>query len=106
MPFTELHLSEKGMVCKELRKGQRDRIVERDQSGESSKRISKALKTVIMEWRRNGTTGILSRTGQREKKTVREAVHVQIIGLKMVCEVFSFLFTSQGCVDLSTVYFY
>lgn len=55
------------MVCKKLREGQKDLIVERDQSGEGSKRISKALKTVVKERRRNGTTEILSKTGSPSK---------------------------------------
>uniref|UniRef100_A0A674EJM0 Tc1-like transposase DDE domain-containing protein n=1 Tax=Salmo trutta TaxID=8032 RepID=A0A674EJM0_SALTR len=75
------------MVHRELPKHQRDLIVERYQSGEGYKRISKALhipwntvKTVIIKWRKYVTTETLPRTGRPSKiyektrrKLVREA---------------------------------
>uniref|UniRef100_A0AAY5KHF6 Transposase n=1 Tax=Esox lucius TaxID=8010 RepID=A0AAY5KHF6_ESOLU len=74
------------MVRTELPKHQSDLIVERYQSGEGYKIISKALdiwntvKTVIIKWRKYGTTGTLPRTGRPSKiyekmrrKLVREA---------------------------------
>uniref|UniRef100_A0AAY5L2M0 Tc1-like transposase DDE domain-containing protein n=1 Tax=Esox lucius TaxID=8010 RepID=A0AAY5L2M0_ESOLU len=72
------------MVHKELPKHQRDLTVERYQSGEGYKIISKALdipwntvKTVIIKWRKYSTTGILPRTGHPSKmneKTRRKLV--------------------------------
>uniref|UniRef100_A0AAY5K3U8 Transposase Tc1-like domain-containing protein n=1 Tax=Esox lucius TaxID=8010 RepID=A0AAY5K3U8_ESOLU len=75
------------MVRRELPKHQKDLIVERYQSGEGYKRTSKALdipwntvKTVIIKWRKYGTTETLPRTGRPSKidektrrKLVREA---------------------------------
>ncbi|KAM9392316.1 transcription factor BTF3 homolog 4-like isoform 2-T2 [Pholidichthys leucotaenia] len=75
------------MVRRELPKHQRDLIVQRYQSGEGYKRISKALsipwntvKTVIIKWRKYGTTVTLPRTGRPSKideksrrRLVREA---------------------------------
>lgn len=62
------------MGHKELTKYQRDLIVERYESGEGYKIISKALniiwctmKTVINKWRKCGTTVTLSRTGKKKK---------------------------------------
>uniref|UniRef100_A0AAY5JXF0 Transposase Tc1-like domain-containing protein n=1 Tax=Esox lucius TaxID=8010 RepID=A0AAY5JXF0_ESOLU len=95
------------MVCRELPKHQRDLAVERYQSG-GYKRISKALdipwntvKTVIIKWRKYGTTDSLPRTGHPSKmyektrrKPVREASKRPTATLKelQVC------LASTGCV--------
>ncbi len=62
------------MVRRELSKHQRDLIVERYQSGEVYKIISKAIdipwntvKTVIIKWRKYGATVILPRAGHPSK---------------------------------------
>ncbi|XP_077420004.1 histone-lysine N-methyltransferase NSD2 isoform X2 [Vanacampus margaritifer] len=74
-------------VRRELPQQQKDLIVERYQSGEGYKRISKTLgmpwntvKTVIVKWRKYGTTENLPRTGRPSKldekmrrKVVRKA---------------------------------
>ncbi|XP_077348675.1 ubiquitin carboxyl-terminal hydrolase 14 isoform X1 [Lithobates pipiens] len=81
------HSSAKAMVRRELPKHQRDLIVKRYQAGEGYKRISKALdipwntvKTIVIKWRKYGTTVTLPRTGRPPKidektrrKLVREA---------------------------------
>uniref|UniRef100_A0AAY5L3A7 Transposase Tc1-like domain-containing protein n=1 Tax=Esox lucius TaxID=8010 RepID=A0AAY5L3A7_ESOLU len=96
------------MVHRELPKHQRDVIVERYQSGEGYKRISKALdipwntvKTVIIKWRKCGTTEILPRTGRPSKidektigKLVREASKRPTATLKELQE----FLASTGCV--------
>uniref|UniRef100_A0AAY5KP51 Transposase Tc1-like domain-containing protein n=1 Tax=Esox lucius TaxID=8010 RepID=A0AAY5KP51_ESOLU len=88
------------MVRRELPKHKRDLIVERYQSGEGYKRISKALdiprytvKTVIIKWRKYGTTETLPRTGSPSKidekgrrKLVREASKMPTETLKELQE--------------------
>ena len=96
------------MVRRELPKHQRDLIVERYQSGEGYKIISKALdipwntvKTVIIKWRKYGTTETLPRTGRPSKidektrrKLVREASKRPTATLKELQE----FLASAGCV--------
>ncbi|KAI3368570.1 hypothetical protein L3Q82_025577, partial [Scortum barcoo] len=53
--------------CRELPKHQRDLIVQRFQSGEGYKRIWNRVKTVIIKWRKYGTTVTLPRTGRPSK---------------------------------------
>ncbi|XP_049588240.1 uncharacterized protein [Syngnathus scovelli] len=99
---------------RELPQHQRDLIVERYQSGEGYKRISKALniswstvKSVIVKWRKNGTTVPLPRTGRPSKidektrrELVREAVKRPTATLK---ELQQFL-ASTGCsVHVTTI---
>ena len=96
------------MVCRELPKHQGDPIVERYQSGEGYKIISKALdipwntvKTVIIKWRKYGTTVTLPRTGRHSKidektrrKLIREASKRPTATLKELQE----FLASTGCV--------
>uniref|UniRef100_A0AAY5KT08 Tc1-like transposase DDE domain-containing protein n=1 Tax=Esox lucius TaxID=8010 RepID=A0AAY5KT08_ESOLU len=96
------------MVRRELPKHQRDLIVEKYQSGEGFKRISKVLnvpwntvKTVIINWRKYGTTETLPRTGRLSKnyekmrrKLVREASKRPTATLKELQEYLA----STGCV--------
>ena len=95
------------MGRKELTKQIRDLIVEKYQSGEGYKKISKALdipwntvKTIINKWRKYGTTVTLLRTGRPPKidertkrKLVREAAKRPTATLK---ELQQFL-ASTGC---------
>ncbi|XP_061542774.1 chromodomain-helicase-DNA-binding protein 6 isoform X3 [Phycodurus eques] len=71
---TQSHLTAQVLVRKELPQRQRDVIVQRHQSGEGYKRISKALnvpwstvKAVIIKWRKFGTTESLPRSGRPSK---------------------------------------
>ena len=96
------------MLRIELAKHQRDRIIQRYQSGEGYKRISKELniprntvKTVIIKWRKYGTTVTLPRTGRPSKiddktrrKLVREAAKRPTATLKELQE----FLASTGCV--------
>ncbi|XP_077389408.1 uncharacterized protein LOC144026561 [Festucalex cinctus] len=99
---------------RELPQYQRDLIVERYQSGEGYKRISKALniswstvKSVIVKWRKNGTTVPLPRTGRPSKidektrrELVREAVKRPTATLKELQE----FLASTGCsVHVTTI---
>ncbi|XP_037106284.1 uncharacterized protein LOC119122170 isoform X4 [Syngnathus acus] len=106
--------SRESFHSRELPQHQRDLIVERYQSGEGYKRISKALniswstvKSVIVKWRKNGTTVPLPRTGRPSKidektrrELVREAVKRPTATLK---ELQQFL-ASTGCsVHVTTI---
>ncbi len=96
------------MVHRELPKHQRDLIVERYQSGEGYKRISKALdipwntvKTVIIKWRKYGATVILTSNGcpskideKMRRKLVREAAKRTTATLKELQE---FLSLPKAC---------
>ena len=69
LPFSELHLTAKFIVCGELPKHQRDLNVERYHSGEGYNRISKGLnqpwnrvKTLVIKWRDYGATVTLPKT--------------------------------------------
>ncbi|XP_019752572.1 uncharacterized protein LOC109532249 [Hippocampus comes] len=99
---------------RELPQHQRDLIVERYQSGEGYKKISKALsipwstvKSVIVKWRKNGTTVPLPRTGRPSKidektrrELVREAVRRPTATLKELQE----FLASTGCsVHVTTI---
>ncbi|XP_061680388.1 uncharacterized protein LOC133503149 [Syngnathoides biaculeatus] len=99
---------------RELPQHQRDLIVERYQSGEGYKRISKGLnipwntvKSVIVKWRKNGTTVPLPRTGRPSKidektrrELVREAVKRPTATLKELQE----FLASTGCsVHVTTI---
>ncbi len=96
------------MVRRELSKHQRDLIVERHKSGDGYRRISKVLdipwntvKTVIIKWRKYGTTVTLPRTGRPSKidektkrKLVKEASKRPTATLKELQE----FLASTGCV--------
>uniref|UniRef100_A0AAY5K1L0 Transposase Tc1-like domain-containing protein n=1 Tax=Esox lucius TaxID=8010 RepID=A0AAY5K1L0_ESOLU len=96
------------MVRIELPKHQRDLIVERYQSGEGYKIISKTLdmpwntvKAIIIKWRNYGTTETLPRTGgpskideKTRRKLVREASKRPTAILKELQE----FLASTGCV--------
>ncbi len=96
------------MVRRELPKHQRDLIVERYQSGEVYKIISKALdipwntvKTIIIKWRKYGATVILPSTGCPSKidenirrKLFREAAKRPTATLKELQE----FLASTGCI--------
>ncbi|XP_019732732.1 histone-lysine N-methyltransferase NSD2 [Hippocampus comes] len=86
-PALEAADESQATVRRELPQHQKDLIVQRYRSGEGYKRISKALnmpwntvKTVVVKWRKYGTTVTLPRTGRPSKinekmtrKLVREA---------------------------------
>uniref|UniRef100_A0AAY5KIL8 Transposase Tc1-like domain-containing protein n=1 Tax=Esox lucius TaxID=8010 RepID=A0AAY5KIL8_ESOLU len=96
------------MVRREFPKHQRDLIVEKHQSVEGYTIISKALdipwntvKTVIIKWRKYGTTKTLPRSGRPSKinektrrKLVREASKRPTATLKELQE----FLASTGCV--------
>lgn len=96
------------MVRRELPKHQRDLIIQRYQSGEGYKTISKELnipwntvKTIIIKWRKYGTTVTLPRTGRPSKiddktrrKLIREAARRPTATLKELQE----FLASTGCV--------
>ncbi|XP_057696935.1 uncharacterized protein LOC130918837 [Corythoichthys intestinalis] len=99
--------SSKNIHGRELPQHQRDLIVERYQSGDGYKRISKALnipwntvKSVLVRWRKNGTTVTLPRTGRpskidekTRKELVKEAVKRPTATLKELQE----FLASTGC---------
>uniref|UniRef100_A0AAR2JMY3 Transposase Tc1-like domain-containing protein n=1 Tax=Pygocentrus nattereri TaxID=42514 RepID=A0AAR2JMY3_PYGNA len=102
------------MVRKELPEHQRDLIIQTYQSGEGYKRISKSLnipwntvKTVIIKWRKHGTTVTLPRTGRPSKiddktrrKLVREAAKRPTATLKELQE---FLASTSCAVHVTTI---
>lgn len=98
------------MILREFPKHQTDVIIQRYQSGEGCKRISKKLnipwntvKTIIIKWRKYGPTVTLPRTGHPSKivdkvrkKLVREAGKRPTLTLKKLQE----FLASTGCVNV------
>ncbi|KAI3370363.1 hypothetical protein L3Q82_025135 [Scortum barcoo] len=101
------HLPAQAIVHRELPKHQRDLIVQRYQSGEGYKRISKELnipwntvKTVIIKWRKQDVRPKLMI--KRGEILVREAAKRPTATLKELQE----FLASTGCVvHVTTIYF-